>query len=142
MKTFVNTISDFCCKHRKFSVTIILFIIVNCCFHGGSKVNQDNLSKLFGVEFPPCRAAKEIGQFNNGGEEWQFTGKLIFKTMPTEEFYLSLDKTPRPKGYTYKFITPDADDSKVVKSILGIDGYLKLYIEKGDSIASYYYGNY
>ena len=90
MKTFVNTISDFCCKHRTFSVTIILFIIVNSCFHSGSKVNQDNLSKLFGVEFPPCRAAKEIGQFNNGGEEWQFTGKLIFKTMPTEEFYLSL----------------------------------------------------
>lgn len=97
----VNTISEFWRKHRKFSITMLLFIIVNGCFHGGSKVNQDNLSELFEVEFPPCRASNEIGGFNNGGEEWQATGTLIFRTMPSEDFYLSLDKTPRKNGYIY-----------------------------------------
>ena len=142
MKIFSNKILEFCRKHRKFSIPITLFIIVNSCFHGGSKVNQDNLTELFAIEFPPCRASKEIGQFNNGGEEWQVTGTLIFKTIPTEDFYLSLDKTPRKNGYIYELSTPDADDSNVVRDILGRDGYLRLSIKKGDSIASYYYGNY
>ncbi len=44
--------------------------------------------------------------------------------------------------YIYNLSTPDADVSNAVKDILGSEGYLRLSIQKGDSIASYYYGNY
>lgn len=99
MKIFLNRIIDFCRKHRKLSITMLLFIMVNSCFHGGSKVTQDNLSKLFGVKFPSCRAANEYGKFNE--LDWCAEGKLIFSSIPSEDFYLSLDKTPRKKGYIY-----------------------------------------
>lgn len=140
MKTFLNTIFKFFCKHRKFSVTIILFTLVNSCFHGGSKVNQDNLSKLFGVSFPACRASEEIGHFND--MNWSAEGKLIFKNMPSEDFYLSLDEKPHKNGYKYELYISAPSLSSEAENILGYGGYLSLTIIKGDSIAIYRYGSF
>lgn len=140
MKNLLFRISEFWCNHRKLSNTLLLFILVNSCFHGGSRISQDNLSDLFGVEFPPCRAANERGEFHD--MDWGATGELIFNAIPSEDFYLSLDKKPRKKGYKYKLGISAPDLSPEAKEILGGSGYLYLTITKGDSIATYSYGSF
>ena len=137
---WTDTLKKFYLKHRKFTITILLFACVNSCFHGGSKVNQNNLSELFGFEFPPCRAAKEFGDFND--MDWKAEGKLIFKSKPTEEFYLLLDEKPQKNGHKYKLSISAPDISPKAKKILGNNGFLFLTITKGDSIATYTYGSY
>lgn len=136
----VDKTLEFYRKHRKFSITILLFIIVNGCFQGGSKVNQDNLSILFGVKFPPCRASKEYGHFND--MDWSAEGELLFRNMPSENFYLLLDEKPRKNGFKYKLTISAPGLSSEAKKILGSSGYLHLTITKGDSIATYSYGYY
>lgn len=137
---WIEKLKNFYSRHPKFTITLLLFACVNGCFHGGSKVNRSNLSDLFEIEFPPCRAAEEIGTFND--MDWAAKGKLVFKTMPTEEFYLSLDKTPRRKGYKYELGVSAPGLSPTAKKILGSSGYLHLTITKGDSIATYSYGSF
>lgn len=142
MQRLLNKLKEFCYKHYKLLLTILLFTCAHSCFHRGSKVNQDNLREIYGIEFPPCRAFNEWGIGNEFG--WHYKGELIFDEVPSESFYLSLDETPREKGYTYhlnKYVTGEIEGERGV-DILGFEGYMNLTITKGDSVATYKYGKW
>jgi hypothetical protein len=46
MQRLLNDLKDFCYKHYKLLLTIILFTCAHSCFHRGSKVNQENLCEI------------------------------------------------------------------------------------------------
>lgn len=138
-KTLIEKLKTFCTKHQKLTITFLLFACVNSCFHGGSKVNQENLSNIFEIQFPPCRASNEHGTFHD--LDWRAEGILIFKNIPTEDFYQSIDNTPRKDGHEYTLSVVPPDLSIEAKKILGKTGYLYITIIKGDSVAKYVYGS-